>query len=84
MTIANFKQADGSDHIVQNLFRNAAGSQVSVSNNVKDSGGTPYTVFGTLLITTTPANQGQIFIPLDVIDLSSRIFTAEDDRTFTA
>jgi hypothetical protein len=71
MTIAYVKNADGSGGLVQNTFRDSAGTLHTISNDFTDSSGGVFTVFRDqlIIVPTTGSNQ---------------LFHATDTRTFLA
>ena len=71
MTIAYVKNSDGSGAVVQNTFRDAAGTLHTLSNFYTDINGTQFQVFFD-------------DIPSVPLGISSRLFKATDIRTFVA
>ena len=71
MTIAYVKNADGSGGLVQNTFRDSAGTLHTVSNDFTDSDGNVFTIFREQLLITPTGD-------------SNQVFRATDARTFLA
>ena len=78
MTVAYVRNADGSGGLVQNTFRDAAGTLHTLSSDYYTSDGIIFhQVFFDYLATPTPKGTGRRFRAQD-----SRIFIATDQRTF--
>ena len=77
MTVAYVKNADGSGGLVQNTFRDSAGTVHTLGYYYTSDGIIYHQVFFEYLPTPTPRNIGRRFRAQD-----SRIFIATDQRTF--